>query len=64
MLFLPQLHIGQAALERYLALEEEIAQAEKGSPAMRLQQKKSQLEALKTKIAKQENKNGARGRSK
>ena len=41
-------------LERYLALESEIADAENGSPTMKLQHKRKQIEGLEAKIAEQE----------
>ena len=45
--------MGQAVLERYLALEQEIAQAEQGSPTMVLQHKKNQIAQLDDKITQQ-----------
>ena len=46
--------VGQQVLERYLALEDEIAQAEQNSPKMALDQKKSQVETLRAKITEQQ----------
>ena len=40
-------------MERYLALEKEIAEAENGSPTMVLQHKKTQQGQLLAKIAEQ-----------
>ena len=54
MPFPPQETVGQAMLERYLALESEIADAENGSPTMKLQHKRKQIEGLEAKIAEQE----------
>jgi len=41
-------------LERYIQLEEEIALAEKNSPSMVLQQKRSQVQQLARRIAEQQ----------
>ena len=49
-----QEQVGQEALERYVALEEEIASLESASPALLLKQKREQLDQLHDKIAKQE----------
>ena len=46
--------MGQAVLERYLALEDEIAQAEQNSPKIALDQKKGQVETLRAKITEQQ----------
>ena len=46
--------MNQAVLERYLALEKEIAQAEKESPKMVLDHKQTQITQLTTKIIEQE----------
>ena len=46
--------VGQAVLERYLALEDEIAQAEQNSPKIALDQKKGQVETLRAKITEQQ----------
>ena len=46
--------VGQAVLERYLALEDEIAQAEQDSPKIALDQKKGQVETLRAKITEQQ----------
>jgi len=45
--------IGQAVLERYLALEQEIAEAEKGGPIMVHEQKRIQKAALDKKLQQQ-----------
>ncbi|CAB4061815.1 unnamed protein product [Lepeophtheirus salmonis] len=42
--------VGQEVLERFIELEEEIAEAEKQSPLTILQQKKMQIDVLNTKI--------------
>jgi hypothetical protein len=47
-------NIGQEALERYIALEEEIATAETTSPGMVLQQKREQIDQLNKQIEEQE----------
>ena len=49
-----QPNIGQEALERYIALEEEIAVAETTSPGMVLQQKREQIDSLTKQIHEQE----------
>ena len=49
-----QPNIGQEALERYIALEEEIAVAETTSPGMVLQQKREQIDKLTRQIQEQE----------
>ena len=49
-----QPNIGQEALERYIALEEEIAVAETSSPGMVLQQKREQVDKLSKQIQEQE----------
>ncbi len=46
----------QAVLERYLALEKDIGEAEKGSPSMALQHKKKQVAELDGKIVTQQKK--------
>ena len=51
---LQKAEVGQQVLERYLALEDEIAQAEQNSPKMALDQKKSQVETLRAKITEQQ----------
>ena len=48
-----QPNIGQEALERYIALEEEIAVAETSSPGMVLQQKREQIDKLNKQIEEQ-----------
>lgn len=48
-----QERVGQEVLERYLALEEEIAAAEQGSPTMVLEHKRAQIDQLDQKIADQ-----------
>ena len=53
MIYYLQPNIGQEALERYIALEEEIAIAETTSPGMVLQQKKEQLNQLDKQIQEQ-----------
>lgn len=40
-------------LEKYIALEEQIAEAEKDSPAMLLQQKQEQIQQLSIRIEEQ-----------
>ncbi len=45
--------VTQAILERYLELEKDIAEAEKGSPTMALQHKKKQIAQLDAKIVEQ-----------
>ena len=54
MKFIFQPNIGQEALERYIALEEEIAVAETSSPGMVLQQKREQVDKLSKQIQEQE----------
>ena len=46
--------VTEDVLERYIQLEEEIAVAEKNSPSMVLQQKRSQVMQLAKRIAEQQ----------
>jgi hypothetical protein len=45
--------VTEEVLERYIQLEEEIAEAEKNSPSMVLQQKRSQIQQLARRIRDQ-----------
>ena len=49
-----QLAVTEDVLERYIQLEEEIAEAEKTSPSMVLQQKRTQIEQLARRIMEQQ----------
>ena len=49
-----QTMVTEDMLERYIQLEEEIALAEKNSPSMVLQQKRSQVQQLARRIAEQQ----------
>ena len=46
--------VTEDVLERYIQLEEEIALAEKNSPSMVLQQKRSQIQQLQRRIMEQQ----------
>jgi hypothetical protein len=46
--------VTEDVLERYIQLEEEIALAEKNSPSMVLQQKRSQVQQLQRRIMEQQ----------
>ena len=52
--FFHQMAVTEDVLERYIQLEEEIAVAEKNSPSMVLQQKRSQVMQLAKRIAEQQ----------
>jgi hypothetical protein len=49
-----QTEVGQAVLERYIELENEIAEAETESPKIALEQKRAQVLTLREKIMDQE----------
>ena len=49
-----QAMVTEDVLERYIQLEEEIALAEKNSPSMVLQQKRSQVQQLQRRIMEQQ----------
>ena len=51
--FFLQPTVSADVLERYIALEEKIAAAEKDSPAMLLQQKQEQIQQLSIRIEEQ-----------
>ena len=52
-IFFLQPTVSADVLERYIALEEKIAAAEKDSPAMLLQQKQEQIQQLSIRIEEQ-----------